>query len=190
MVESSFIFDSWHLKLIQYFACDDVVTIPSNTKILCLSRLSNCGSFSWISFENDPQLRRFESAAFAGTRAVLVLLLEKVLFIAGDPFPRSYHVRITNLESCWELTKSNEGRECGPAAASDRLLSGKAWAGMWSDKELQEACIYLSASRLNVWPEALDDMTGWSIIAGNVIVLISWMSSKQIGAKKEGTEKR
>jgi hypothetical protein len=102
----------------------------------------------------------------------LVLLPESVVFIAGVAFPRSCEARIVNIDPCQELTQWNEGRWSGSSEAFERHLSGQPYAGKRSENELWQIWIWLIASRLNVWREALavmGIMTGWYIKAWNVI---------------------
>jgi hypothetical protein len=48
---------------------------------------------------------RIESTAFAGTCLHSVSLLQSVLFIAGDAFPGSCEVSISDIDSCQEFNE-------------------------------------------------------------------------------------
>jgi hypothetical protein len=79
-------------------------TIPRNVEILCSSCFYSCQSLSSILFESSS-LSRIESTAFAGTCLHSVSLPKSVLFIAGDAFPRSCEVNISNIDSCQEFNE-------------------------------------------------------------------------------------
>jgi hypothetical protein len=48
------------------------------------------------------------------------LLPESVIFIAGDAFPRSCKVRISNIDSCQELNEWKRACRSGSTEAFDR----------------------------------------------------------------------
>jgi hypothetical protein len=85
-------------------------------EILCSSCFSYCHSLSSISFESNA-LSRIESAAFAGTLLHFVLLPESVVFIAGDAFPRSCEVILSNIDSCQEFNEWKEAHQSGSREA-------------------------------------------------------------------------
>jgi hypothetical protein len=116
ILDSSFIVDSSRSKLIGFFGCDSHVMIPFNIEILCSSCFSFCKSLSSISFESSA-LPRIESAAFAGTKLHFVLLLESVVFIAGDAFPHSCEVTLSNIDSRQEFNEWKEARQSGSRKA-------------------------------------------------------------------------
>jgi hypothetical protein len=95
------------------------ITIPRGVEILCSSCFSRCNSLSSISFESSS-LSRIESTAFAGTDLDFVLLPESVVFIAGDAFPHSCEVRISNIDSCQEFNEWKEARQSGSTEAFER----------------------------------------------------------------------
>jgi hypothetical protein len=66
---------------------------------------------------SQGRCRQIESTTFAGTCLYSVSLPESVVFIAGDTFPRSCEVRISNIDSCQEFNEWKETRQYGSTEA-------------------------------------------------------------------------
>jgi hypothetical protein len=84
-----------------------LIAITRNTEVLCSLCFSFCQSLSLISSESSL-LSRIESIAFAGACVHSVSLPESIVFIAGDAFPRSCEIRISNIDSSEEFNEWKE----------------------------------------------------------------------------------
>jgi hypothetical protein len=78
---------------------------------------SSYNSLSSISFENDPELTRVETGAFADTRLSLAIVPVSGSFVAGDAFPAD-----------WTVALAGGDLNAGFRAWSGRRLSGSSEA--------------------------------------------------------------
>jgi hypothetical protein len=102
VIETGFLIDVIHRKLIRNFATSSIIIIPSYIEILGSSCFGFCESLSSISFESSSQLKRIESLSFEGIK-IEVVIPSTIRFVASDAFSDHSRVSLAGCDFCPEF---------------------------------------------------------------------------------------
>jgi hypothetical protein len=79
-----------------------------------------CQSLAAIAFEEEYELRRIESQAFAGTAITSVMLPETIQSLSADAFPWTCEIVIQNHDGAHAFAEWDAARRAVPVGSFDK----------------------------------------------------------------------